>query len=109
MSRNTIKNALAASLSAEESSFKSRLAKAEAVFGGPPKASRPHVVATEIPGRATAADSSASANSRVVRDSFTMPEKDYALIEIVKSRCLGQNLLLNKSEVLRAGLRLSVR
>ena len=41
----------------------------------------------------------------VVRDSFTMPEYDYALIAEIQKRCLGKGLPMTKGEVLRAGLR----
>lgn len=152
MNKGSIKNALAASLSAEESSFKNRLAKAEAMFGEStasaalsvapalpetlpsfPVAETPQAAATAVPeappetseavvttsaigtpqtpqnrrkaarpGKATAAP--ALATGRVIRDSFTMPEKDYDLIGEIRTRCLGKNLMVNKSEVMRAGL-----
>lgn len=41
---------------------------------------------------------------KVVRDSFTMPQSDYALIAALKEKANG--LHLKKSELLRAGLRL---
>lgn len=41
----------------------------------------------------------------VVRDSFTMPEYDYALIAETQQRCLRKGLPMTKGEVLRAGLR----
>jgi len=40
----------------------------------------------------------------VVRDSFTMPAADYALIATLKRRCLKLGLAMKKSELLRAGL-----
>lgn len=42
--------------------------------------------------------------AKVVRDSFTMPQSDYALIATLKEKANG--LHLKKSELLRAGLRL---
>ncbi|MGK0271936.1 MAG: hypothetical protein ACI88H_002602 [Cocleimonas sp.] len=45
-----------------------------------------------------------TAKAQVVRDSFTMPEDDYALIEKTKSRLMKSGVLLNKAEILRAGL-----
>ncbi|MBI1425040.1 MAG: hypothetical protein GC149_16460 [Gammaproteobacteria bacterium] len=50
--------------------------------GKPPKAKRP----------------------KLVRDSFTMPETDYARIKALKLRLLNNGVELKKSEVLRAGL-----
>lgn len=41
---------------------------------------------------------------KVVRDSFTMPQNDYALIAILKEKANGAHL--KKSELLRAGLHL---
>jgi hypothetical protein len=45
-----------------------------------------------------------ASNSQVVRDSFTMPDYDYVLIEKTKTRLMKKGVLLNKAEVLRAGL-----
>ena len=42
---------------------------------------------------------------RLVRDSFTLPEADYALIAALKARALGSQRHAKKSELLRAGLR----
>ena len=41
---------------------------------------------------------------KIVRDSFTMPEADFALIEQIKQRALGWKQPAKKSEVLRAAL-----
>lgn len=41
---------------------------------------------------------------KVVRDSFTMPQSDYALIAALKEKANGVHV--KKSELLRAGLRL---
>jgi hypothetical protein len=51
---------------------------------------------------------SQSAKSRpvLVRDSFTMPEADFALIAKLKSTALGGRRAAKKSELLRAGLHL---
>lgn len=43
---------------------------------------------------------------RLVRDSFTMPEADFALVAVLKSRALGLGRAVKKSELLRAGLQL---
>jgi hypothetical protein len=39
-----------------------------------------------------------------VRDSFTMPEADFALIATLKARALSAKVAVKKSELLRAGL-----
>jgi len=41
---------------------------------------------------------------KVVRDSFTMPQSDYAKIGELKQLCLKTGLHVKKSELLRAGL-----
>ncbi len=43
---------------------------------------------------------------RLVRDSFTMPETEYAAIAGLKKRCLNLGLAAKKSEVLRAAIAL---
>ena len=41
----------------------------------------------------------------MVRDSFTMPQDDYANIATLKERCLKSGVSAKKSEVLRAALK----
>ncbi|HTN94155.1 MAG TPA: hypothetical protein VMJ33_06225 [Gallionella sp.] len=41
---------------------------------------------------------------KVVRDSFTMPQNEYAKIAEIKAVCLKSKMHVKKSEVLRAGL-----
>lgn len=41
---------------------------------------------------------------KMVRDSFTMPENDYANIAALKKKCLMAGVHIKKSELLRAGL-----
>jgi hypothetical protein len=43
---------------------------------------------------------------KVIRDSFTMPEEDHGLIERVRHLCLKKMMVVSKSEVLRAGVKL---
>ena len=42
----------------------------------------------------------------LVRDSFTFPVEDHDLIQKIVNRCLRQGVSVNKSETLRAALRL---
>ena len=46
----------------------------------------------------------AKQRARLVRDSFTMPESDFALIAALKARTLAAKRETKKSELLRAGL-----
>ena len=56
------------------------------------------------PAKATAKKPKKEHKEKVVRDSFTMPQNDYALIATLKERANGTHV--KKSELLRAGLRL---
>ena len=52
-----------------------------------------------------AKSSKAGTRKKVIRDNFSMPEEDYALIEEIRRRLLKEHAVArNKSEVLRAGL-----
>ncbi len=42
---------------------------------------------------------------KMVRDSFTMPDSDYAHIARLKERCLKSGVSVKKSEILRAALK----
>ena len=41
---------------------------------------------------------------KMIRDSFTMPESDYAKLAELKKKCLDAGVHVKKSELLRAGL-----
>jgi hypothetical protein len=41
---------------------------------------------------------------KLVRDSFTMPETEYAVIALLKKRCLAAGASAKKSEILRAAV-----
>ena len=42
--------------------------------------------------------------AKLVRDSFTMPESEYAAIATLKARCLSAGVAARKSEILRAAI-----
>ena len=44
--------------------------------------------------------------TKLIRDSFTMPENEYALISQVKKACIGAGFEIKKSELLRIGIAL---
>jgi hypothetical protein len=90
LAKRDMKKALGASLKAEEQAVKNRFDKADSVFAGKDKRAKET--------RTT------KAASKVVRDSFTMIEKDYELIPALKERCLKRGVSVNKSQILRAGL-----
>jgi hypothetical protein len=83
----SMKGALADSLKAEDTAVKNRFERADAVFGN-------KTVEVDAP-----------AIVPVVRDTFTFPEDDYRLINEIQLRCLQSATMINKSEILRAGLK----
>lgn len=91
MAKQTLKDALGADLLARPPAPDTRFARAEAYFSSPtsPAAEEP----SHQPERA-----------KVVRDGFTMPASDYALIAQLQNAALQAGLSVTKSEVLRAGL-----
>ena len=56
------------------------------------------------PTRRSAAPIKSVKLGKVIRDSFTMPVADHALIGALKKRCIGLGIAIKKSELLRAGL-----
>ncbi len=69
----------------------------------PPKAARK--VAAPAQPQPEAAPLPKKARPKLVRDGFTMPEADFALIASLKARALELQRPVKKSELLRAGLR----
>ncbi len=70
--------------------------------GTPP--SMPEKVARAAAVSPAAAAKPARAKEKLVRDSFTMPQADFALIHQLKERAMGFRRAAKKSELLRAGL-----
>jgi hypothetical protein len=54
----------------------------------------------------TKAASAPAARPHLVRDSFTMPEQEYAVLATVKQACLKAGFEVKKSELLRIGVAL---
>jgi outer membrane biosynthesis protein TonB len=63
----------------------------------------PTATAPKAPALSDAAKS-AKARNKLVRDSFTMPQVDFALIDALKQRALNFRHSAKKGELLRAGL-----
>ena len=55
-------------------------------------------------GAADMDEAKAAVPARLVRDSFTMPAEDFALVDVLKARGLQVQRPVKKSELLRAGL-----
>ena len=60
--------------------------------------------AAALPSATAAAGKVVRSKEKLVRDSFTMPRADFALIHQLKERGLGFKRAIRKSELLRAGL-----
>jgi hypothetical protein len=71
--------------------------KAARAAAAPAKATRAKPAATPV---------AAPARPRLVRDSFTMPEEEYAVLATVKQACLKAGFEVKKSELLRVGVAL---
>lgn len=56
------------------------------------------------PAKESKTKKAATKKPKLVRDSFTFPEDDYALIAVLKQRALNAGRDIKKSELLRAGL-----
>ena len=97
MTRKSMRSALSASLEAEDEAVRSRFEKAESLLGEKPQVREQPVVVSPVV-------KESSKKERVIRDSFTLPSRDYELITVVRQRCLNLAINVNKSEVIRAGL-----
>ena len=94
-----MRSALGSSMRAEESRATDRkldrFARAEAVLE---KTGAGEPENTNMP--------AAAEHQRVIRDSFSLPVSDYAVISALRERALKAGIHANKSELVRAGLRL---
>ncbi len=50
------------------------------------------------------ASKNSTKNQKLVRDSFTIPKAEYAVIDLLKTRAIALGTSVKKSELLRAGL-----
>jgi len=82
-------------------------AKKPAVKAAKPKASKPVKAVKPIKAAKPADVEVARAKkSKLVRDSFSMPEPEYAVLGSVKKACLKAGVEVKKSELLRIGVAL---
>jgi len=88
MAERDMAAALSASLHAEEDSIAQRIAKAEQLLGG-----------------GADAPPSKTEHTKVIRDGFSMPASDHALITAIQSTAMQAGFHMSKSEVFRAALR----
>lgn len=55
---------------------------------------------------ATGSAIGAKPKQKLIRDSFTIPKNEYAVLDELKQRCLRSGRAVKKSEILRAGISL---
>jgi hypothetical protein len=116
MATKTTVRALKPPAKSQKSAATEPAAKALLARGTKPSATRKLVVAgPQVKPKMQAAQTTEASLGKVrrkpvkpqpalVRDSFTMPEADFALIAKLKSTALGARRAAKKSELLRAGL-----
>lgn len=95
--RKDMGSKLKTSLEAEDQSLDERFAKADVALA----------TKTSVPGKKkkTGAGRKKKAAPKVIRDTFSMPPADHQLIGELRDRLVQEHaLVLNKSEILRAGL-----
>ncbi len=91
---------------AKPASRKATTARKDAAAPAAKAATRPKKVAAPVLPRALPDLVRPEVDCDVVRDSFTMPQAEYALIAALKARTLQGGRHAKKSELLRAGLQL---
>lgn len=77
---------------------------AAAAKAGRAGAAAPAALAAAKEGRTPQADPAKAERVKLVRDSFTMPESDFEMIDALKQRAIKRGREVKKSELLRAGL-----
>ena len=84
------------SLNDEAARIEDRFARAEAIFGDSQSPTTPESPEADL----------TPPIPKVIRDTFSLPPGDYALLDQLRGRALSLGLAINKSELVRAGLRL---
>ena len=79
-------------------------AKSQVAAKRPAKTARKAPVAAPLAASQKAAKAVKPKKIKMVRDSFTMPENDYAKLAELKKKCLKAGVHVKKSELLRAGV-----
>lgn len=93
-----MKAALSKSIENERATVEDRFAKAETILGGGQKVPK-------APEEKKPRPKPKPVRPKVIRDSFTLPENDYRLITKIKQECMRSGIDTNKSEIVRAGLK----
>ena len=81
-------------------------APAKAVAKAPAKVTAKAAAKAEEKPADKSTDKAAKKKVKLMRDSFTMPENEYAQIAVLKKRLLAKGVAVKKSELLRCGFAL---
>lgn len=109
-SKRDMKALLKDSLVAEDKATQDRFARADIALGHRDSSSDPQDHSPQKTEKKAAAEAKPRKKhqppaQKVIRDTFSMPEGDHALIAELQEQLVRENaLVLNKSEILRAGL-----
>ena len=85
-------------MTAERESLNDRFSKADKLLGGRKTTS------TKTTTQKKTKKADPRPQEKVIRDAFTMPESDYGLIKTIQDKALKSGIVVNKSELIRAGL-----
>lgn len=93
-------DALTASLNNEQDAVKKRFELAESVL----EKKAPTIQTSKASSKTAVKDSPKPKQEKVIRDTFSLPQTDYKLIDALRKRCLKAETSATKSEIIRAGL-----
>ncbi len=69
-----------------------------------PKAQKPPPVTPDLTQNPRVVQKVAKGNSRIIRETFSLPPAESEVIENIRRRCAVVGVMLNRSEVIRAGI-----
>jgi hypothetical protein len=112
MATKTFKDRIAATMQKEDSAVEKRFTNADSIMSRITDTTKKGSAKPQV----KSAKKTAVRNSgkqpvpqkaeRVIRDNYTIPESDYAVIAQIQQRCMKtEGLYVSKSELIRAGLR----
>lgn len=102
MTKKNLKNGLRSSLLDEEKKVEDKFSKAEQHFKEKKIEKKEVPISTKKP----VVTPPKEFKEKTIRDAFTFPPMDHALLAIIQKKALEAGIQINKSEVVRAGLHL---
>ena len=105
MTKKQFGAALKASVDQQDASLKKRFEAADSVLLSEPRSDLKERAAGNAPVAAKAAPKTvAPAGEMAVRDTFSMPADEYAVIEKIRNKAARDGYIYSKSEIVRAAL-----